>query len=37
MIVSRGLCLNHIPRIYNPPELVIIDIRPQPIFQSPST
>ena len=29
MIVSRGLCLNRLPRIYNPPELVIIDIRPE--------
>lgn len=28
LIVSRGLCLNHLPRIYNPPELVIVDIKP---------
>ena len=26
MVVSRGLCRNVIPRIFNPPELVIIDI-----------
>lgn len=28
LIVSRGLCLNRLPRIYNPPELVTVDIRP---------
>ena len=28
MIVSRGLCKNEIPRIFNPPELVIVDIKP---------
>jgi len=28
MIVSRGLCKNHIPRIFNPPELVIVDLEP---------
>ena len=26
MIVSRGLCLNHLPRICNPPELVTINL-----------
>ena len=26
MIVSRGLCKNHLPRIYNPPELAVIRI-----------
>lgn len=29
MIVSRGLCVNHIPRIFNPPELVMIDLIPR--------
>lgn len=28
LVVSRGLCLNHLPRIYNPPELVMVDIKP---------
>ena len=28
MIVSRGLCKNAVPRIFNPPELVIVDIKP---------
>ncbi len=28
MIVSRGLCRNRLPRIFNRPELVIIDIEP---------
>lgn len=28
MIVSRGLCRNHLPRIGNPPELVIIRLLP---------
>lgn len=28
MIVSRGLCRNWIPRIFNPPELVIVDLMP---------
>lgn len=28
MIVSRGLCRNHLPRVFNPPELVVIDLRP---------
>lgn len=28
LIVSRGLCLNHLPRIYNPPELVVITMKP---------
>lgn len=26
LIVSRGLCLNRLPRIYNPPELVMAEI-----------
>lgn len=30
MIVSRGLCLNHLPRIFNPPELVMIHLLPAP-------
>lgn len=29
MIVSRGLCKNLLPRAFNPPELVIVDILPQ--------
>ncbi len=29
MIVSRGLCRNDLPRVFNPPELVVIDILPQ--------
>lgn len=29
MIVSRGLCRNLLPRIFNRPELVIIDIKPE--------
>lgn len=29
MIVSRGLCKNLLPRIFNRPELVIIDIKPE--------
>lgn len=28
MIVSRGLCLNRLPRIFNPPELVVIRLLP---------
>lgn len=28
MIVSRGLCRNFFPRVFNPPELVVIDIKP---------
>lgn len=28
LIVSRGLCLNRLPRIYNPPELVTVNICP---------
>lgn len=28
LIVSRGLCLNRLPRICNPPELVIVDLMP---------
>lgn len=29
MIVSRGLCRNQIPRVFNPPELVIADLLPE--------
>ena len=29
MIVSRGLCKNLLPRVFNPPELVIVDIKPE--------
>lgn len=29
LIVSRGLCLNRLPRVYNPPELVVLDISPK--------
>ena len=29
MIVSRGLCRNELPRVFNPPELVIVDIKPK--------
>lgn len=28
MIVSRGLCRNIIPRVFNPPEIVVIDLEP---------
>lgn len=28
MIVSRGLCKNTLPRVFNPPETVVIDILP---------
>lgn len=28
MIVSRGLCRNIIPRVFNPPEVVVIDLEP---------
>ena len=28
MVVSRGLCRNRIPRVFNPPELVVIDLAP---------
>ena len=28
LIVSRGLCINRLPRIYNPPELVLVDLKP---------
>ena len=28
MVVSRGLCKNNLPRIFNPPELVIVDLLP---------
>lgn len=27
MIVSRGLCRNELPRIFNPPELVIVELK----------
>lgn len=30
LIVSRGLCLNRLPRIWNPPELVVIQLSPSP-------
>ena len=29
MIVSRGLCKNELPRVFNPPELVVINIKPK--------
>ncbi len=29
IIVSRGLCINMLPRLYNPPEVVVIDILPE--------
>lgn len=29
MIVSRGLCKNILPRVFNRPELVIVDIKPE--------
>lgn len=29
MIVSRGLCRNFLPRIFNRPELVVIDVMPE--------
>lgn len=28
MVVSRGLCKNNLPRVFNPPELVIVDLFP---------
>ena len=28
MVVSRGLCVNRLPRIFNPPELAIVEVRP---------
>ena len=28
LVVSRGLCKNYVPRIFNPPELVCIDLKP---------
>jgi len=28
LIVSRGLCKNEVPRVFNPPELIIVDILP---------
>lgn len=28
MVVSRGLCRNLIPRVFNPPEIVVIDLEP---------
>jgi len=28
LIVSRGLCKDEIPRVFNPPELVIVDLKP---------
>lgn len=32
MIVSRGLCRNNLPRIFNPPELVVVNLLPaQPV------
>ncbi|MBE6614423.1 MAG: metallophosphoesterase [Ruminococcaceae bacterium] len=29
LIVSRGLCINDLPRVFNRPELVVIDLVPQ--------
>lgn len=29
MIVSRGLCKNNLPRVFNPPELVVVDLLPE--------
>ena len=29
LVVSRGLCLNRLPRIFNPPELVCIRVEPE--------
>ena len=31
MIVSRGLCKNSLPRVFNPPELVVINIKPKTV------
>ncbi|HOP11212.1 MAG TPA: metallophosphoesterase [Oscillospiraceae bacterium] len=28
LIVSRGLCKNEVPRVFNPPELVIVNMKP---------
>ena len=28
MVVSRGLCINRLPRFGNPPELVIVRLEP---------
>ena len=32
MIVSRGLCKNILPRVFDPPEVVVIDILPQALY-----
>ena len=29
MIVSRGLMIDDLPRIFNPPEIVMVEIRPE--------
>ena len=29
MVVSRGLCLDEKPRVFNPPEIVFINIEPK--------
>lgn len=28
MVVSRGLCKNNLPRIWNPPEVVMVELVP---------
>ena len=28
LLVSRGLCKNRLPRVFNPPELVVVDLKP---------
>lgn len=34
LIVSRGLCVNALPRIFNRPEIVYVDIKPAAIHKS---
>ena len=29
LLVSRGLCKNRLPRVFNPPELVVVNVKPR--------
>ena len=31
MVVSRGLCKNNLPRIWNPPEVVMVELVPNEV------